>query len=172
VWKWSILDSHVNSFFKSREVIKNKQQFENLDLRTVVRNVFKENGIRGFGRGYFLSLGVFIPYSMTYFVIYEKLKDLASENRQGGGDLSFGLYLSCSSLSSAVAASVSNAVDVVKTRVQITGKRPWILIKDMLYKDGLKSLTKGLGARILWVTPSVSISMTIYEVLKVNGFTF
>lgn len=134
--------------------------------------MLRQDGVKGFGRGYFLGLGVFVPYSMTYFVCYERLKDLASKNVNDGGDLSFGLYLSCSSLSGAAAASVSNVLDVVKTRVQITGRRPWLLIKDMLYKDGLRSLTKGLGARILWITPSVSISMTTYEVLKQNGFTF
>ncbi len=160
-------------FWTPMEVIKNKQQFENLEFKTVVKKVFKKDGLQGFGRGYFLSLGVFIPYSMTYFVLYERLKDLASKNVNGEGKLSFGQYLLCSSLSGAAAAGVSNVVDVVKTRVQITGKRPWLLIKDMIQKEGLKSLTKGLGARILWVTPSVSISMTMYEVLKQrHGFTF
>lgn len=108
---------------------------------------------------------------MSYFVCYEKLKEIAYNNIQGGDDLSLGLFLLCSSLSSALAASVSNAVDVVKTRVQLSGKKSILVIKEMLYKDGLMSFTKGVGARILWVTPSVSISMTAYELLKIHGIT-
>lgn len=109
---------------------------------------------------------------MTYFVCYERLKELASKNIPNFGDLTFGFYLTFSSVSSAFAASISNAVDVVKTRVQISGKSSLFVLQDLIYKEGLKSFTKGLGARILWITPSVSISMTTYELFKIYGVTF
>ncbi|CAG8561904.1 15372_t:CDS:2 [Acaulospora morrowiae] len=40
----------------------------------LIRMIFDKEGIRGFYRGYFLALAVFIPHTVTYFVIYEKCK--------------------------------------------------------------------------------------------------
>ena len=100
------------------------------------------------------------------------MKIFASQRIKGDGDLSLGLYLACSCLSGVVAASVSNVLDVLKTRVQITGERPLFLIKEMVYREGLRSFTNGIYARVLWIAPSVTISMTTYELFKQNGFTF
>ena len=100
------------------------------------------------------------------------MKIFASQRIQGDGDLTLGLYMACSCLSGAVAASVSNVLDVLKTRVQITEQRPLFLIKEMVCRDGLQSFTKGICARVLWIAPSVTISMTTYELFKQNGFTF
>jgi solute carrier family 25 iron transporter 28/37 len=44
---------------------------------------------------------------------------------------------------------------------------PLEIMKTMYRNEGgLRAFTKGMGARVLWMVPSSSVSMTIYEVLK------
>ena len=180
-------------FWTPMEVIKNRQQSgSNSRVFGLMKEIYRTNGPVGFFRGYYLGLGVFVPYTvchqpryafsfvqMVYFITYEKLKNAASrwmslqksEAEMETEPLPFGAYLLCSSTSGALAAGVSNIFDGVKTRIQIGGDRPWTLIKDMWKTEGgMKAFTKGMGARILWITPSVTISMTFYETLKKTIF--
>eukprot|EP01097_Dermamoeba_algensis_P008678 TRINITY_DN5879_c0_g4_i1.p1 TRINITY_DN5879_c0_g4~~TRINITY_DN5879_c0_g4_i1.p1 ORF type:complete len:358 (+),score=74.85 TRINITY_DN5879_c0_g4_i1:44-1075(+) len=41
-----------------------------------IKFLFQKEGLRGFYKGYFAQLMVFLPYSCTYFVLYEAYKDL------------------------------------------------------------------------------------------------
>ena len=164
------------------EVVKNKQQGSSYqDARSTgqwILAIYRSEGLRGFFRGYFLGLGVFLPYTVVYFTTYERLKsgarrlvvvqsDPTSRGGGGGGPLPPWVYLSCSGLSSALGAGLSNAVDVVKTRVQVQGGTLLSTVRSMWAKEnGLRAFTKGMGARILWLSPSVMISMTLYESLK------
>ena len=109
---------------------------------------------------------------MIYFVTYEKLKYMIAHPSSGStvppAPLSFSDYLLCSSISGGIAAAVSNIVDVVKTRVQVQGDSSALLIIRSMWtlESGPMAFTKGMGARMLWVTPSVAISMTLYETFK------
>ncbi|KAG0348506.1 hypothetical protein BG004_005026 [Podila humilis] len=220
-------------FWTPMEVLKQKQQAENLSKQRVVdprlqqqqklqntvqpatatrlrtktmdlaRKIYRQEGLLGFYRGYFITLGVFIPYSMLYFASYEQLKSMAwkrrhqqqpqqqrregnvkplQHNNNNNNDeppLSFMTIVGCAAVACGFAAGVSNIVDVVKTRWQTS-----ILAKDnselsstrkiaqaMFKQGGLASFTRGMGARILWMVPSVTISMSTFEWLKLNGFT-
>ncbi|CAG8786459.1 2534_t:CDS:2, partial [Racocetra persica] len=198
-----------NTTSQSREIIKNEFESQknmigkritssyvgignnNVNTLEISKRIFKEEGLRGFYRGYFITLAVFIPHSVTYFVIYEKCKawgrakylkknELLSTTSI---DLPFSSYLLYSGFSCAIAASVSNILDIVKTRTQVsshesitidnTGKLhsikniPREIIKNMYkYEGGLRAFAKGMGSRILWAVPSSSISMAVFEILK------
>ncbi|KAF0441070.1 mitochondrial carrier [Gigaspora margarita] len=161
----------------------------NINTFEISNHIFKEEGLRGFYRGYFITLAVFIPHSVTYFVIYEKCKIwgrakyLKKNELSNSIDLPFSSYLLYSGFSCAIAASVSNVLDIVKTRTQVsshesitiddTGKLhsiknlPREIIKNMYkYEGGLRAFAKGMSSRILWAVPSSSISMAVFEVLK------
>ena len=106
---------------------------------------------------------------MIYFVVYEKCK-IWGKNR---GTLTSDNYLIYSAIACSIAGSISNVLDIVKTRWQISFskegnvKAPSEIMKNMYRNEGgLRAFTKGMGARVLWMVPSSSISMTIYEVLK------
>ncbi|KAH6560405.1 hypothetical protein BASA50_006622 [Batrachochytrium salamandrivorans] len=158
-----------------------RQPFYQLNSNTIrlAKDVYITFGIRGFYRGYLLSQAVFIPYTMIYFVTYEKLKQtwcnifnatLSDYHTPSALAPSFTGYLVCSSLAGAVAGGATNAVDVVKTRVQLSSSNStWRVIRTMWIKEGgLLAFTKGISARIIWVTPSMAISVTVYEILKGN----
>ncbi|KAJ3016106.1 hypothetical protein HKX48_004197 [Thoreauomyces humboldtii] len=169
------------------EVLKNKLQVQKgeekgLSTLQLCRDIAKKEGARGFYKGYFLALGVFIPYTMAYFMSYEQLKLRATRYFHASPSLSstttpqtlpFSAYVLCSGLSGALAGAISNPLDIVKTRVQADslsgGTRPsaFSIISRMWKEEGgARAFTRGMGARILWVTPTVTLSMSVYEVLK------
>ncbi|KAI8799919.1 mitochondrial carrier domain-containing protein [Cladochytrium replicatum] len=169
------------------EVLKNRLQTTSLqgpdrglsDLQktaNLAASVYRAEGLRGFYRGYLLSLGVFVPYTVTFFLTYEQLKMMAIARTPSKSlqELPFYTYLLSSACAGAVAGAISNALDVVKTRVQINSTSSsqrtasaLEVMRHMWVNDGgLRAFTKGMVARVVWVVPSVAISMTFYESLK------
>ncbi|KAJ3369907.1 hypothetical protein GGF31_004982 [Allomyces arbusculus] len=146
-----------------------------LSALAIARRIYQQRGIVGFQKGYWLSLCVFVPYSVTYFLSYEQLKSLYSTHvldRPLTSDtkLPFSAYLMCAGVSGSLAASISNPLDRVRTIVQVSNKRPsaWTVIRQLAREEGWwKGATRGLVPRVVWVVPSVVISMTVYEMLKV-----
>ncbi|KAG0211861.1 hypothetical protein BGX28_007316 [Mortierella sp. GBA30] len=158
-----------------------------LDL---ARKIYRSEGLLGFYRGYFITLGVFVPYSMIYFATYEQLKAMAWQQRQrhlrtvknatsqqDEDVLPFMTIVACAAVACGVAAAVSNTVDVVKTRWQTSilatteATSSTSRIASQLFRQGgLAGFTRGMGARILWMIPSVTISMSLFEWLKAHGF--
>ncbi|KAF9979006.1 hypothetical protein BGZ65_006765 [Modicella reniformis] len=154
----------------------------------LARRIYHQEGLLGFYRGYFITLGVFVPYSMIYFATYEQMKVMAWRQRQrhshgfnGTGQhrdtLPFWTIMTCAAVAAGIAGGVSNIVDVVKSRWQISvlatteeNSSTRRIIQHMLSQDGLASFTRGIGARILWMIPSVTISMSIFEWFKAHGF--
>ncbi|KAJ1961395.1 hypothetical protein IWQ62_003884 [Dispira parvispora] len=181
----------------------------------LARQISHNEGIRGFFRGYWLSLAVFVPHTVIYFITYEKLKQkwaLAITDRSNqfrdslgtlenmsprassrGVELPFYGYLGCAATACALSASVSNVFDVIKTRWQVQQSKPVTirlqdrvttfdgrsnissptirqLVLSMWRTDGgYQAFTRGMLARVLWMLPSVTISMTVYELLKPRG---
>ncbi|KAI8802738.1 mitochondrial carrier domain-containing protein [Cladochytrium replicatum] len=174
-------------FWTPMEVLKNRLQTNRSqgmdrglsDIKktaNLAASVYRAEGLRGFYKGYLLSLGVFVPYTVTFFLTYEQLKMMAiartpSRSQQ---ELPFYAFLLSSACSGAVAGAISNALDVVKTRVQINtssstqGTVSALGVMQHMWQNegGLRAFTKGMVARVVWVVPSVAISMTIYESLK------
>ncbi|KAI8084380.1 mitochondrial carrier domain-containing protein [Gilbertella persicaria] len=162
-------------FFTPMEVIKNRLQTQQkqarINSRSLIANIYKTEGIRGFYRGYWMGLVVFVPHSMTYFVTYEKLKQWILPNTDHNHP---SLYMVCSSMAGVASVLVSTPLDIIKTRWQISaadhGKMyrdgPIAIAKNMLLNEGRGAFTRGLYARIAWGIPTTAISMTVFEVLK------
>ncbi|KAF9385115.1 hypothetical protein CPB97_005122 [Podila verticillata] len=192
-------------FWTPMEVLKQKQQIETgsrmtsstlaapaqqqQSVRTktldLAKMIYRQEGLAGFYRGYFITLGVFVPYSMLYFASYEQLKQMAWTRKQRTGApniqeqemLSFLTIVGCAAVACGFAAGVSNIVDVVKTRWQtsVLTKNTELsstrkIAEAMFQQGGLASFTRGMGARILWMVPSVAISMSTFEWFKFHGF--
>ncbi|KAJ3125952.1 hypothetical protein HK098_008032 [Nowakowskiella sp. JEL0407] len=167
-------------FWTPMEVLKNKLQVatggmgeyskRNVTARSLAMHIYGREGVRGFFRGYFIGLAVFVPYTVIYFTTYEQLKLMAQRNQPANGAPPFYTYVSSSAMSGGLAACISNILDVVKTRVQVSDGREnasaIATISKILRNEGIRGFTKGMAARILFFVPSVTISMTIYETLK------
>jgi hypothetical protein len=157
--------------FTPMEVIKQKLQVcPQSSTMSIVRNLYQSHGLGGFYKGYFITQIVFVPYTISYFVTYEKLKGMFSMNfdaRQMSSGLPLHLYVLCSSIAATIAGIISNPMEVVKTRCQInTGIPAKQILLELYRKEGLKGFRKGMLARIAWVTPSMTISISLFETFK------
>jgi hypothetical protein len=157
------------------EVLKNRLQTQsnNKNTTSLISLVLKKEGIKGFYKGYWMGLVVFVPHSMAYFVTYEKMKQWIIKKEE---DKKFQYYMLCSSSAGVTSIILSTPLDIIKTRWQISaaenGKQysqgPIAIAKQMLLHEGRGALTRGLWARIAWGIPTTAISMTVFELLKDN----
>eukprot|EP01113_Clastostelium_recurvatum_P038254 TRINITY_DN56_c0_g1_i3.p1 TRINITY_DN56_c0_g1~~TRINITY_DN56_c0_g1_i3.p1 ORF type:complete len:296 (-),score=50.54 TRINITY_DN56_c0_g1_i3:76-963(-) len=138
-----------------------------------VRVITREEGLRTFFKGYGLQIGVFGPYTVLKFILYEDMKKRLTE-RSPNGQLSLSTFTACAVISGGVAAAITNPLDVVKTRIQVQmpgQERKYKNFYDALMKiykeEGLRAFRKGLGSRVMWIAPSAAINLTIYEEIKI-----
>ncbi|KAI9280778.1 mitochondrial carrier domain-containing protein [Sporodiniella umbellata] len=169
-----VAEVSAGALFTPMEVMKNRLQTQALGgtLR-LAQSILETEGIKGFFRGYWMGLVVFVPHSMAYFAVYEKMKKwMGSGTSQN--------YLLSSTVAGISSIILSTPLDIIKTRWQISAaengklfrKGPLAIAKDMIRNEGHLAFTRGLWARIIWGIPTTAISMTIFELLKDNRNTF
>jgi hypothetical protein len=174
--------------FTPMEVMKNQLQTTKRSESTVslASRIWHAEGLQGFFRGYLLSLAVFVPYTMTYFAVYEKLKAYVARHYLPSlsnspiksdilvSQLPFEAYMASSTLACIIGITISTPLDIVKTRWQVSFSEqgtaykggPVYIIKQMWQQGGYRAFTRGMLTRICWGIPSTAISMTIYESIK------
>jgi solute carrier family 25 iron transporter 28/37 len=160
--------------FTPMEVLKNRLQTQHRGATSLlIIHILKREGIKGFYKGYWMGLVVFVPHSMAYFVTYEKMKQWLIKDEKSK---KFQLYMVCSSIAGITSIMLSTPLDIIKTRWQISAadqgaqfrQGPLGIAKQMWQKEGKIAFTRGLWARIAWGIPTTAISMTVFELLKDN----
>ncbi|KAI8390368.1 mitochondrial carrier domain-containing protein [Blakeslea trispora] len=151
-------------FFTPMEVIKSQLQINPQSTWQLVQQM-RHEGLASFYRGYWMSIAVFLPHSVTYFVVYEYLKHQSS-------DQTILVYLFCSAVASALGIIVSTPLDIVKTRWQVSrqeqayrGGPVQIAYRMWCYEGGIRAFTRGTLVRIAWGIPLTTINMTVFEAL-------
>ena len=156
---------------KARQIVSKSTMHQN--PIQLAADIYRHEGLRGLYRGYYLTLAVFVPQSIVYFSTYELLK-----SRILPSDPMFIQYAACAGLAGACGGFVSNGLDLIKTRWQVgdLGKSSRsvenqrtvsALFKAMLRSEGgWRSLMRGVTSRVIWVSLSSSLSMSIFETLK------
>ena len=116
-----------------------------------------------------MTLAVFGPYSMIYFVVYERLRQLvAISQKRTVSELTTPVTFACAASAAGVSAAVTTPLDVVKTRLQTqqryrSGLHAFLSI---LREEGPMTLTRGLSSRVIWIMPGTAVTMTAFEWLK------
>jgi solute carrier family 25 citrate transporter 1 len=148
-------------------------------------------GVSGIFKGYWATNAVWLPWNALYIAGYEELKRIcaASMHKQsphqqqqqslGGQTLQQQQQLpawaiaSCSATAAAAAAIVTHPFDVVKTRLQVLSAQPQQagltalqVAQQQLQREGLRSFSHGLSARLLNIAPGCALSWALYEQLK------
>ncbi|EGG21554.1 mitochondrial substrate carrier family protein [Cavenderia fasciculata] len=141
-----------------------------------VNVIYREEGIRGFYRGFLPSLATFGPLVGIYFATYEQTKRwmATSITKKPDQVLPLPLLLGAGFFAGTVAAAVTCPLDVIKTRIQVaranesTYKGIIDGFKRILKEEGPRAFVKGMGARILWIAPGNAITIASYQM--VNGY--
>lgn len=157
-------------FFTPMEVIKSQLQIDQLATNTtwsLTKYIARNEGLIGFYRGYWITIAVFLPHTVVYFVTYEQLKMLWSIE-----DQTFLVFLGCSAVASTFGIIVSTPLDIIKTRWQVSTQDvafqvgPLQIAKKMWIEEGQwKAFTQGMLVRIAWGIPVTTINMAVFEQL-------
>lgn len=146
-----------------------------------VASIAREDGVRGFYRGYGAQLMRDIPYAMAQFGTYEALKRRvdgsyepstsshgATKRRTGRRALH---ALGRGACAGAVACVITTPMDVVKTRMMTArGKMThgngtwWSTAKHVWRESGPKGFMRGVTPRLLYKMPSSAIFLVAYEI--------
>jgi hypothetical protein len=164
------------------EYIRTLQSGGNLGSTiNIAREIRKESGLKGFYRGWGATIMRDSPYSMVYWLCFEKFRTLLEPKldleRRPGEPIQYNVSTNfvCGALSGALAASFTHPMDVIKTKHQLLAVNEKKLslvdsIRNTIKSSGFLSLYKGLGLRLAIVIPSGTIMVTIYEAAKHLNF--
>lgn len=174
-------------FWVPMEVVKQRAQVRpggvaSATSVTIVKDLLQHEGPRALFRGYALTVGVFGPYSMVYFVGYERFKEMWAQKLEvEEKTLPLPAVAASASCAGAIAAAVTCPLDVIKTRIQTQGDvsrridgvrggpmytSTWHAAKTIAREEGLRAFSRGISARVLWIMPGTAITMSSFEYLK------
>ncbi|KAK7206875.1 mitochondrial carrier domain-containing protein [Myxozyma melibiosi] len=182
----SIAELSSSLLWTPMEVVKGNMQVKQAGTGgtfDMMRHMYKTQGMKGFYRGYWMGLAVFTPHSIVWWVSYEKMKILLRNRnistKRESVDLTAEQYAYASVVSGVAAGTVSNFLDVVKTRQQlaiseeVARLRPddqmglLKVARNLIAEAGFfRAMFKGLHVRLMYSLPSGVLSMVIVELLR------
>lgn len=143
------------------------------DTVGILTNVYRVEGVRALFKGLGPNLVGVIPARSINFFTYGVGKDFFSRNFNGGEE-STKVHLAAAACAGIVTSTATNPIWLVKTRLQldkssVSGvrqyKNSWDCIKQVLSKEGIPGMYRGLTASYLGVAES-SIQWVLYERMK------
>eukprot|EP00040_Diaphanoeca_grandis_P031122 m.185603 g.185603 ORF g.185603 m.185603 type:complete len:216 (-) comp32237_c0_seq18:362-1009(-) len=143
--------------------------------KPLIKQIFAQEGWRGFYRGYKISLMTFAPSSGIFWALYGVTRRWQTRGWQPDDPTpSLSSTMFQQAIASAFAGSVSavatNPLDVVKTNIQLNAVGCGSSISQtaaaLSKREGLRWLTKGLSGRILHNATNSVILIVGYETIK------
>ena len=124
----------------------------------VVRQLYKEGGVRSVFRGSAITLARDAPGSAAYFAVYESVKrSLSPKDAEGNatGQLSFSAILTAGGAAGVAMWIPVFPVDTIKSRLQSTeGSTVGGVISQVYKSGGLKAFFPGFGPAIARAVPA------------------
>lgn len=161
-------------FIKTRLQLDLAASGQRRKIIDVIKEVFRNEGIRGFYRGLSASyMGA--SETMIYFVIYEKLKAIMGEQEVDKNKLSAIDYVLAAFLSKCFATISVYPHEVVRTRLrQESSSRIYNgffqTLKKVYREEKINGLYGGMGAHLMRQVPNTVIMFLTYEKI-VNFFS-
>ncbi|KAF9580078.1 ADP/ATP carrier protein [Lunasporangiospora selenospora] len=133
----------------TKSTVGNQRQFNG--LLDVYRKTLASDGIRGLYRGFVLSASGAVVYRGLYFGLYDSIKPMLPNSVQNSFIASFVLGFGVTNLASFIAYPI----DTIRRRMMMTSgeavkyKSSLDAFKQVVQKEGYRSLFKGAGANVL-----------------------
>ncbi|PPR03757.1 hypothetical protein CVT26_005797 [Gymnopilus dilepis] len=157
------------------EVIKTRTQTSSYGALggsslAAARLVLANDGIRGFYRGFGITVMREIPFTSLQFPLYEFLK-LQLSRKLRRKPLYAHEAAMCGSIAGGVAAALTTPLDVLKTRVMLDLRNPskeqlpslWTRFRTIYTTEGPKALFSGVVPRTLWISAGGAVFLGVYE---------
>ena len=156
-------------FMTPFELIKTRMQTRDSISNPIKKtlDVIKANGYKGLYRGFSTTcLRQSINQSTNFTLYYQLRNKYIDEN-----DLNTFKVIGCSLFSSSVGPILNNPFDVIKTRYMNTKydnqyKNIFNAITTIIKNEGISSLYKGIGLRLIRVSAGQAITFSIMENLN------
>jgi solute carrier family 25 aspartate/glutamate transporter 12/13 len=154
------------------EIVKIRMQVQGTAgiAKQSIGEIVKELGVTGLYTGLRATLLRDVPFSIIYFSTYGFVKQKLTD---ANGNISSLKVFLTAFIAGTAAAAASTPADVIKTRLQVKpvpGQVPYKGVIDCttqtLAKEGVKALFKGIGPRIIVISPLFGIALVVYEVQK------
>ena len=140
--------------------------------KTIINQIIKSEGMRGFYRGYVSTLSRELPFSFIQFPLWEYLKQCRRE-QTNRNELSFIESGTCGAISGALAASTTTPLDVAKTRIMLAQRndaeasQSSLKVLTHIYREeGARALYAGVKLRTFWITIGGFIYLGALEQFK------
>ncbi|XP_067210708.1 mitochondrial adenyl nucleotide antiporter SLC25A23 isoform X1 [Linepithema humile] len=152
---------------KTRLALRKTGEFDG--MVDAAKKIYKQGGLRSFYRGYVPNLIGILPYAGIDLAVYETLKNSYLRTHDKKEQPPFWILLLCGTASSTAGQVCSYPLALVRTRLQaeIAPDRSLNtmlgVFKDILNREGIRGLYRGLTPNFLKVAPAVSISYVVYE---------
>ena len=171
---------------QSMSIIKSNDSKKN-SLVEHVKGIYQERGstVRGFYRGFGISVCTYMPTSAIWWTTYGLYKPfifrlLSPSTNDDSGAMKnifhvhdeFYRNIICQSISGslagATAGALSNPIDIIKVRKQLLPKDISLsqIVNDLLREAGPKAFLKGITARMLSMFGSGMVTVSVYELIK------
>ncbi|KZT60662.1 mitochondrial carrier [Calocera cornea HHB12733] len=133
-------------------------------------SLWRSEGLRGFYKGFGITVAREIPFTSIQFPLYEYLKLQVfhyTGRRAHSGEAAL-----CGSLAGGVAAALTTPLDVAKTRVMLELRtaasataRPSIYARLLQIQstEGTRALFAGVLPRTLWISAGGAVFLGVYE---------
>ncbi|VDN60241.1 unnamed protein product [Dracunculus medinensis] len=150
------------------ELVKQRAQAENdRPIIAICRDIYKNEGLCGFYRGYSSTVGREIPFSFIEYPLWELLKQQISS--LFGIPYSPFISATCGSAAGSVAAAITTPLDVTKTRIMLNEEKnpPGVILtlRNIAREGGVKLLYSGVLPRTLWMGIGGFIYFGAYELM-------
>ncbi|CAH8504560.1 unnamed protein product [Schistosoma turkestanicum] len=165
------------------EVVKQRSQNQpSYGASAVFLKTLRNEGIRGFYRGYFSTLSREIPFSFIQYPIWEKLRYMtiewnrkSLENNANIDSEAFQLRAwqsaMCGCLAGTIAGALTTPLDVAKTRIMLAEPNSNFAsghivyaIRTIFQESGIRGLFSGLIPRITLLSIGGAIFLGIYDI--------
>ncbi|ORX94079.1 mitochondrial carrier [Basidiobolus meristosporus CBS 931.73] len=151
------------------EVIKQRMQTkQHSTMSATIKALLRADGVLGFYRGYLSTVVREIPFTCIQFPLYERLK--VEWGRYKGRKVEPWEAGLCGSFAGGVAAAITTPLDVVKTRLMLSGHHQYSGIfgtmRRIYAEEGLRALFSGIGPRVMWISIGGYIFLGVYEKAK------
>jgi hypothetical protein len=160
-----------NLLYIPYDVIKQRLQCAppgtNENALSLALAMIKAEGPAGLYPGLLATCLSYGPFSGIYFAVYEQMR--RSFAPHGAGEQANAAVLGCAMSAGAVAATVTQPVDVIRTRIQVgvhSGLGPPSIrsvLQGILRYEGPAVLFRGTLARMLALAPGCGLTMVLFE---------
>ncbi|THH13637.1 hypothetical protein EW146_g6614 [Bondarzewia mesenterica] len=159
------------------EVIKTRSQTSSYGALAdsslaAAKLLWKTEGLRGFYRGFGITVMREIPFTSLQFPMYELFKTRLSHFLYGR-PASLHAYEAalCGSVAGGIAAALTTPLDVVKTRVMLDLRdpshasypSPAVRLRQIYATEGLRALFSGGVPRTMWISAGGAVFLGVYE---------